>query len=224
MQIFRERDVQYAALARLQSSSLGGLATWGRAVAMNLRDSGIPVVVGNIADIYAQQAQQQGFEVYDIPNAVTMANVIYMAMPDETMPQTYLQDVAPYLKMGDLMLFASGYNIAYQFIEPPVFVDVGLLAPRTLAANVREAYQKGIGYPSFIALHQASTTHALDRMLAVALSIGALRQGAIEMAFSDEVALDLFWQQAVLPALHALLITAAQIFGQRRLSLRSSAY
>ena len=210
MRIFRERD---ANLLHLQNSRVAvlGYGNLGRPVALNLRDSGVAVIVGNQSDQYADEARREGFEVFSIPEAVSQADVNYMAMPDEAMPSVYLSQIGPALKTGDLLLFASGYNIAYQFIEPPVFVDVGLIAPRTLASRLRQAYLSGEGYPSFIALHQRATDWAVDRLLALALAVGALRQGALEATFQQEVVLDLFWQQALLPALHGLLLTAAQL-------------
>jgi ketol-acid reductoisomerase len=210
MRIFRERD---ANMLHLQNSKVAvlGYGNLGRPMSLNLRDSGVPVIVGNQQDDYAEEARREGFEVFSIPDAVTSANVIYMAMPDEAMPGVYLSQIGPALKSGDLLLFASGYNIAFQYIEPPVFVDVGLIAPRALASSLRQAYLSGLGFPSFIALQQRATDWAVDRLLAMALAVGALRQGALETTFQQEVVLDLFWQQALLPALHGLLLTAAQI-------------
>jgi ketol-acid reductoisomerase len=210
MKIFRERDGN---LLHLQNSRVAvlGYGNLGRPVALNLRDSGVVVIVGNQQDQYADEARREGFEVFPIPEAVSRADIIYMAMPDEAMPGVYLRQIGPALKTGDLLLFASGYNIAFQYIEPPVFVDVGLIAPRTLASRLRQAYLSGEGYPTFISLHHRATEWATDRMLAMALAVGALRQGALETSFQQEVVLDLFWQQALLPALHGLLLTAAQI-------------
>lgn len=210
MKIYRERDANLLHLQNLQVAVLG-YGNLGRPVALNLRDSGVQVIVGNVADHYAEDARKDRFEVYSIPEAAAQAHILFMMLPDEVMAQVYLEQIAPKLKWGDLLLFASGYNIAFQFIEPPAFVDVGLLAPRTLAANVRHAYLSSRGYPTLVALHQRATPHALDRLLAAALAMGALRQGALEMAFEEEVALDLFWQQAILPAIHGLLLTSSAL-------------
>ena len=208
--IYREQD---ANLLRLQNQRVAviGYGNFGRPVALNLRDSGIDVIIGNVQDRFAENAQQDRFAVYSIPEAVSAATIIFMTLPDEVMSRVYLEHIAPYLKAGDLMLFASGYNIAYEYIEPPNFVDTGLLAPRTLANNIRQAYLSSRGYPTYIALYRRHKPQAMDRLLAVALVIGALKQGALEITFQQEVYLDLFWQQALLPAFHGLLLTAAQL-------------
>jgi ketol-acid reductoisomerase len=210
MRIYREQD---ANALHLQDRLIGvlGYGNLGRPVALNLRDGGANVIIGNVADAYAEEAQKDRFEVYRISEVVTRANILYMAMPDEVLPNVYLDSIAPYLKKEDLLLFASGYNIAYQMIEPPVFVDVSLIAPRTLASNLRAAHVSGRGYPAYIALHRQSTPHALERTLAVALAMGALKQGALQLTFSQEVALDLFVQQAVLPILHSVFLMASSL-------------
>ena len=208
MRVYNEQD---ASLLPLQDRLIAvlGYGRFGRPLALNLRDSGASVIIGNIADSYADDAQKDGFMVYPIAEATRQANIIYMAMPNEVMPTTYLNEIAPHLTTGDLLLFGSGYNLAYQMIEPPVFVDVGLITPRTMASNIRTAYVSGVGYQAYLCLHQRTTQEALERLLAVALASGALRQGALELNVAQEVTLDLFMQQALLPALHAVLLAAA---------------
>lgn len=211
--IYHESDANVDVLKDRQIAVLG-YGNLGRPFAQNLRDSKALVMVGSRADPQADQARADGFEVYPIPEAIARANLLLMTMPDEVMPQVYLEQIAPYLKSGDMLVFASGYNIAYQFIEPPIFVDVGLLAPRTLAANVRQAFVEGKGYPTVVSLHQKATPHAEQRLLAVAQAVGGLRQGAVEVTFKQEVELDLFWQQAILPAFHGLMLTAALVLNR----------
>jgi ketol-acid reductoisomerase len=213
IKVFREVDANILHLSQQQVAVLG-YGNLGRPVALNLRDSGVQVIIGNVEDRYADEARQDRFEVYPISQAVAQATIFFMAMPDEVMPDIYLRQIAPALKAGDMLLFASGYNIAYEYIEPPVFVDVGLVAPRTLAANIRQAYLTNKGYPTFIGLHYKATPTAQDRLLAVALGMGALKRGAIEVSFRHEVELDLFWQQAILPALHGLLLMASNLLIQ----------
>jgi ketol-acid reductoisomerase len=210
VKVFREIDANILHLRDRRIAVLG-YGNLGRPAALNLRDSSVQVIVGNIEDRYGEDARRDGFEVYPIPQAVANANIFFMAMPDEVMPNIYLDQISKNIKTGDMLLFASAYNIAYQYIEPPPFVDVGLVAPRTIAANIRQAYVDGKGYPTYLALHHKATPTAQDRLLAFALALGALKVGAIEVSFRHEVEMDLFWQQALLPALHSLLLTAANL-------------
>ncbi len=188
-----------------------GYGNLGRPLALNLRDSGIKVIVGTIEDASAVQARSDGFEVMNINEASTIADVKLLLLPDEVMPEVYLQSISPTLRPGHTLVFTSGYNIAFGFIEPPPFVDVLLLAPRTLGAGVRDGYTTGQGWLSFVAVGQDFTSKAWDRLLALALYVGSLRAGAFELTFRQEAELDLFVQQALLPALHTLMLTAAEL-------------
>jgi ketol-acid reductoisomerase len=214
--LYREIDANLLHLQGLKVALIG-YGNLGRPVALNLRDSGAQVIVGNIQDAFGEAARHERFEVYPISNAIRQAQIIFLALPDEALPQIYLRDIGPHLKRGDMLIFAAGYNIAYKYVEPPNFVDVGLIAPRSLAANLRQAYLSGAGYPAYLALHQQATPQAQDRLLAVALALGALKLGAMEVSFQQEALLDLFWQQAVLPAIHQVLLTATQVLGREGL-------
>ncbi|PJF38922.1 MAG: ketol-acid reductoisomerase, partial [Phototrophicales bacterium] len=171
----------------------------------------LKLVVGNQADRYASLAASDGFQVLSIEQASKEANLIFMLLPDEVMPHIYLENVAPHLRTNDMLIFASGYSVAYGFIEPPSYVDAGLIAPRHLGVAVRDGFVSGLGYPCYVAVAQDYTGQAWNRLLAAALAVGALRQGAIEVSFNQEVELDLFMQQAVLPAIHHTLLAAAEV-------------
>ncbi len=188
-----------------------GYGNMGRAMALNLRDSAFPVLVGNPSDSYAEQAYRDGFEVMSIAEAAARADIILMLLPDEIGPQIYVQDIAPNLRPDDVLIFASGYNVAFGFIEPPPFVDVVLIAPLAVGQHVRESYISGDGFASFVAVGQDASGEAWARVLAVAKAIGALHKGAVELTFQQEAELDLFAQQALLPALHAALQTALEV-------------
>jgi ketol-acid reductoisomerase len=110
-----------------------------------------------------------------------------------------------------MLVFSSGYNVAFRYIEPPSFVDVGLIAPRILGPGAREHYESGEGFHGFIAIGQDATGNAWNLLLALAGAMGALRAGVVEVTFEREVELDLFMQQAVMPALHHVLTTAAEL-------------
>ncbi|MFP4323305.1 MAG: NAD(P)-binding domain-containing protein [Anaerolineales bacterium] len=213
MRIYREADANMLFLADVPVAVVG-YGRLGRPLALNLRDSSVNVIIGNIDDIYAQEARKDNFTVLDIPEAVARSQVICMAIPDEAAPRVYLELVGPHLKTGDTLAFMSGYNLAYRLIEPPVFVDVGVIAPRTLASTLRAAYLNGTGFMSYFVLHQQATDNALSRLLALGYAFGALKQGALEMSAQQEVALDLFGQHVMWPAIHSLLLSAARVLQQ----------
>ena len=208
--VYRERDANPKALEGHRIAVIG-YGNLGRPVALNLRDSGVSVIIGNLDDDYAHQARMDGFRVMGLSEAATNADVKLMLLPDEAMPEIYLAHVASSLRPGDTLLFASGYNVAFGFIEPPPVVDVLLLAPRTMGTGVREGYVAGRGFLSFVAVGQDATGKAWDRLMALALAAGSLRAGALELSFRQEAELDLFVQHALLPALHTLMFAAADL-------------
>jgi ketol-acid reductoisomerase len=208
--IYSEGDVNPGALGG-QPIAVLGYGNVGRSMALNLRDSGQPVVIGNADDEYAPIARADGFNVLDLATAAGQAAIKLLTLPDEIMPELYLTIVSPGLKAGDALVFTSAYNVAFGYIEPPPFVDVLLLAPRTSGIGIREAFLAGRGFASFVAVSQEATGKAWDRLLALGAAVGALRIGALEITFQQEAELDLFIQQTVLPALLNLLITAADL-------------
>lgn len=188
-----------------------GYGNMGRPMALNLRDSGVDVIIGARSDTTRQQAEQDGMRVTTIEEAVKETLIALMTVPDEVMPQVYLEQVAPYLRKGDALVFASAYNVAFGYIEAPPFVDVGLIAPRTIGDAVRQHYQNGRGFYSFVSVAQDASGAAWDIVLALADTVGSLKAGAIEINFEREAELDLFIEQAVLPAFQHVMITAAQL-------------
>lgn len=208
--VYHESDANIRYLKQRQIALIG-YGNLGRSFALNLRDSGLGLVIGNNADRYAGLAENDGFVVKPIAEAATQADTILLIIPDEAMPQVYLQHIAPHLRTGDLLVFASAYNVAYGFIEPPSYVDAGLVAPRSLGVGVRDGYLTGLGFPCYVSVAHDGSGQAWNYILALAAGLGALKQGAIEVSFNQEVELDLFWQQALLPALHHILMTAAEV-------------
>ncbi|MBI5929138.1 MAG: NAD(P)-binding domain-containing protein [Chloroflexi bacterium] len=208
--IYYEKDADLRNLRQRQITVIG-YGNLGRSIALNLRDSGFDLIVGNREDDYARLARNDGFLVMPITQAAQGADTIFLMIPDETMPQVYLDHIAPNLRTGDMLIFASGYNIAFGYIEPPNHVDAGLIAPRTLGIGVRDGFLNGLGYPCFVAVAQDGSGRAWDYLLALAGAIGALKQGAIEVSFNQEVEIDLFLHQAVLSAIHSTLLTAADV-------------
>jgi ketol-acid reductoisomerase len=208
--VYHDADADLGLLLDKRIAVLG-YGNMGRPMALNLRDSAFPVLIGNRDDEYAAQAYHDGFEVTSIADAVARSNFILVMLPDEIAPEVYLQAISPGLQAGDTLVFTSSYNVAFGFIEPPPFVDVVLVAPQAVGQGVREGYVAGTGFPSFVAVAQDASNQAWARTLAVAKALGALHRGAVELAFQQEAALDLFLQQAVLPAFHSVLYTAIDV-------------
>ncbi len=211
--IYRDSDADLGLLMEKTIAVLG-YGNVGRPVALNLRDSAFPVIIGNQTDDYAAQAHRDGFEVISIAEAAAQSDLILVMLPDEIAAQVYLSEIAPGLREGNTLIFASGYNVAFGFVEPPPFVDVVLVAPQTVGQGVREGYISGAGFPSFVAVAQDASGQAWARVLAVAKALGALHRGALELTFQQEAELDLFTQQALLPALNSILQTAIEVLNR----------
>jgi len=196
-QIYHDEDADLVDLED-QTVALIGYGNQGRSQALNLRDSGVNVTIGNIRDHAADVATKDGFSVLSIAEACEQADVVMLLVPDEIMPEVF-------------KTHASGYNIAFNLITPPDFLDVALVAPRMIGVGVRETFVAGTGFPSFVGVHREATGNAKKRMLAIAKGIGSTRSGCIEMSMHDEASLDLFTEQAFGPAFGRVLITAIEL-------------
>ena len=188
-----------------------GYGNLGRPIANNLRDSRVSVLVGLRDDETRDHAREDGFEPLDIADVIPRCHILLFMLPDEVVPEVYLETVSPVLQRGHLLVFANGYNIAFGFVEPPPFVDVGMIAPRTIGAAVRARYQEGSGFFSFVGIGQDATGTTWESLLALAKAMGGLQQGAIAISMEQEAQLDLFVQQAILPAFHHVMTTAVQV-------------
>jgi ketol-acid reductoisomerase len=206
---------QHANLAFLKGKQVGilGYGNLGRPIALNLRDSGVEVLVSERDSMRSKIATREGFTLVSTAELVQQTHIIMLLIPDELMPKVYLEEVSPHLSRGDTLVFGSAYNIALGYVEAPPFVDVGLIAPRTLGVAVRERYLADRGFFSFVAVGQDATGQAWDTILALAYAMGSLRSGsgAIEIGFEREAELDLVMQQAILPLMHHVLVTAAEL-------------
>ena len=178
-----------------QTICIVGYGNQGRSQALNMRDSGLTVIVGSRRDASYRTALQDGFAVFEVDEAVARSDVIFLLVPDEVMPQVFEQDIAANLAPGAMLVFASGYNITFGLINPPPEVDVVMIAPRMIGAGVRDTYLSGKGFPSLIAVHQAAGETAFERMLALCEGIGSTRMGVIESSFLEETTVDLFAEQ-----------------------------
>ncbi len=196
--IFRDED---ASLEPLKDKTIAviGYGSQGRAQALNLRDSGLHVIIGvRKGGKSWERAKSEGFEVYTIDEAVKRADVILMLIPDMVQPEVWKQYVEPNLREGMVVDFAHGFNIHYGLIKPPKYVDVVMVAPKSPGYMVREMFVKGYGVPALVAVHQDYSGKALDYALAIAKGIGCTRAGVILTTFKEETETDLIGEQTVL--------------------------
>ena len=184
-----------------------GYGIQGRAQALNLRDSGLPVIVGNREDTYREQARADGFEVRSLAEAARVGDVILVLVPDEAQGGVYEETIRPGLAPGNALVFAHGFSIRYGIIQPPESIDLLLLAPRLPGKYLRERYLEGSGVPVYVDVGRDATGRGKRRVLALAKGLGATRVGAMEVSFSQETELDHFSEHFVYP----LIVSAIQM-------------
>lgn len=176
-----------------------GYGSQGHAHALNLKESGVDVVVGLYEGSKSKErAEKAGLEVLTVAEAAKLADVIMILLPDEKQAAVYKSEIAPNLEKGNALVFAHGFNIHYGQIVPPADVDVFMCAPKGPGHMVRRTYTEGSGVPCLIAVYQDATGNAKDLALAYANGIGGARAGILETTFKDETETDLFGEQAVL--------------------------
>ncbi|MBD3350443.1 MAG: ketol-acid reductoisomerase [Candidatus Lokiarchaeota archaeon] len=208
--IYHEEDGDLSVLEGKKIAVIG-YGNQGRAQALNLRDSKQDVIIGNREDEYREKAKGDNFEVYDIGEAVKKADIIFMLTPDEDMPKLYAEKIAPNLKDGATINFASGYNIAFGLIKPKETINVIMIAPRMIGVGVRERYLTGEGFYSFITVHQDATGDAKEILLGLAKAVGSLQASCIDVTMKQEAILDLFNEQAFGPAFGRVLLTSIDV-------------
>ncbi len=176
-----------------------GYGSQGHAHAQNLNESGVNVIVGLRKDSSSwKKAEEAGLKVMEIPEAAKAADIVMMLVPDELAADIYNEQVAPYMEEGNVLCFAHGFNIHFNFIKPSKDIDVIMIAPKGPGHTVRSQYLEGKGVPSLIAVYQDASGRAKDYALAYASGIGAGRAGILETSFREETETDLFGEQAVL--------------------------
>ena len=196
--IYTERDADLKAL-RGKTCAVIGYGAQGHAHALNLRDSGLRVVVGVRSKSKTRAlAHKEGLEVVDTAEAARRGDVIFLALSDTEIPAIFRRQIAPHLTAGKTLLFAHGFAIFYRTIVPPKNVDVIMVAPNAVGPMVRREFVKGRGVPGQIAVHQNFTRAAKKTALAWAKGIGCTRAGVLQTTFKDETETDLFAEQAVL--------------------------
>ena len=176
-----------------------GYGSQGHAHALNLKDSGVNVIVGLYpGSKSAIKAKEAGIPVYDVAQAAKIADWIMILLPDEVQKTIYLNEIAPNLSEGKVLSFAHGFNIHFGQVVPPDNVDVVMVAPKGPGHLVRRTYEQGQGVPCLFAVYQDATGQARDRAMAYAKGIGGTRAGVLETTFREETETDLFGEQAVL--------------------------
>ncbi len=182
MKVYGDQDADISYISKKVVAILG-YGNQGRAQALNLRDSGVSVVVGNIEDSYAQTARSDGFEVYSPAEAAQRGDILALLVPDEVQAEVYATSIAPHIRPRQVLDFAAGYNIHFGLIRPPADVDVIMVAPRMIGVNVRRAFETGGGVPAFVDVWQNASGQGMEIALAFAKGIGATRAGVLPVSF-----------------------------------------
>ncbi len=197
-EIFYDKDADLSIIQGRKVAVLG-FGSQGHAHALNLKDSGVDVVVGLPEGSKSRaKASEQGLKVLTPGEAVKWANVIVVLAPDPKQRDLYNTDIAPNLQAGDAIVFGHGFAIRFGYITPPADVDVFLVAPKGPGHLVRREYVAGKGVPNLIAVEQDATGHAFEVGLSYSKAIGGTRAGTIKTTFTEETETDLFGEQAVL--------------------------
>jgi ketol-acid reductoisomerase len=207
VRVYRTSDAPPDAL-RGEAVAVLGYGNLGRTAALNLRDSGLSVRIGNREDEYAARARADGFQVVPLAAAAS-DDIVFVLLPDEVIPVVFEKDMQTALHAGTAVAFASGYCLAFGLVHPPEGVDVLLLAPRMSGVSARARYLAGEGFWACVGVEANRSGRARDRLLSLAGALGVL--GAIEMSASVEATLDLFVEQTAGVLFGAAIMTAFDV-------------
>ncbi len=197
VKVYHDEDIDEKVLEGKRVAVIG-YGSQGRAQSLNMRDSGVDVVVGLRPGKSWERAEADGMEVMTVVEAAQAADVVLMLIPDMAQPVVYGEEVVMALKPGKALQFAHGFNIHFGQIKPPEGVDVVMVAPKAPGPEMRRQYEEGFGVPSLVAVAQDATGKAKEKALAIAKALGSGRAGVIETTFEDETESDLFGEQSVL--------------------------
>ena len=196
--IYYDKDADPSLIAGREVAVIG-FGSQGHAHALNLFDSGVPVVVGlREGSPNRERALEYGLPVMTPADAARAANVIMMLVPDQLMGDLYAEEIAPHLEPGDVLMFAHGFNVHFGVVEPPPYVDVAMVAPKGPGHLVRRTYTEGSGVPCLLAVHQDASGDAKELAMSYAWGIGGGRAGVLETTFEEETETDLFGEQVIL--------------------------
>ncbi len=207
-QVYTDADAPLEPLQR-RTIAIIGYGSQGHAQALNLRDSGLEVVIGVRQGKSWERAESDGFRVMTIPEVVKTAQFIVLLVNDEQQPTLYREQIEPYLSAGNALCFAHGFNIHFGQIVPPSDIDVLMVSPKAVGPQLRRLFVAGQGAPCLIAVHQDYTGEAKSLALAYARALGGTRAGVYETTFAQECNADLFGEQVVLCGGVPALIRAA---------------
>jgi ketol-acid reductoisomerase len=195
---FYEKDGDLG-LLKNKTVAIIGYGSQGHAHALNLRDSGIDVVVGLYPGSKSwDKVKAAGLKVMSTADAAKAADVIMILVADHIQGDLYNSDIAPHMTAGKTLMFAHGFNIHFGQIVAPADVNVSMIAPKAPGHRVRELFTENVGVPALVAVHQNPSGDALEQALAYAMALGCLKAGVIETTFKEETESDLFGEQAVL--------------------------
>ena len=205
--IYYDKD---ADLKYLKGRTVGiiGYGIQGRAQALNMRDSGVRVIVGNRRDTYASQAQKDGFKVHKIDELAKKSDIVLFLIPDQAQAVVYEKFLKGNLQPGSMLVFAHGYSLRYKTVKVRADIDAALLAPRMPGHHIRSYFLKGRGVPAFVDVVQDSTGFAWKKVLALAKAAGFTRAGTLKVDYKVETDLDLFTEQFLVAGIVKLIHTA----------------
>lgn len=207
--IYYDKDADLS-LIQAKKVAIIGYGSQGHAHALNLTDSGVKVKVAELEGTSNyEKAVADGVDVTDAAEAAAWADVIMMLVPDTAAPKVYESAIRENLSAGNMLMFAHGFNIRFETIKPPDFVDVSMVAPKAPGHRVREIFQQGGGTPALFAVEQNPSGQARELTLSYAKALGATRAGVLETTFAEETETDLFGEQTVLCGGISALVKAA---------------
>lgn len=199
MQVYYDKDCDLGSI-KDKTIAIVGYGSQGHAHALNLRDSGCKnvIVALRAGSPTVAKAEGEGLKVVSVEEAAKTADILMIVTPDEGQADLYKAEIAPHLKAGQTLLFAHGFSVHFELIQPPKDVDVALVAPKGPGHTVRGEYAKGGGVPCLFAIYQNASGNAEKTALAYASGVGGGRSGIIQTTFREECETDLFGEQAVL--------------------------
>ncbi len=205
--VFHEGDGDVSALED-KTIAILGFGNQAKAQALNMRDSGVRVIVGSSIEKYKSRAEKDGFQIFSIEEAVKRADIIFILGPDDTIEETFESKIIPNLEGEKTLVFSRGYYLMYNIITPPKDVDILLISPRGLGKMIRNLYLNKQGFFSFISIHQDYSGNAPEKLLALTKAVGGLSRAGIEMPIKQQTVLESFVKQAFYPAFNLVMMKA----------------